>query len=108
MTDFVVVFTTVGADFDAAGLARTLVERRLAACVQIVPGLTSIYRWQGEIQTDAEQQIVMKTSRSMLAALKDAVEALHPYETPEWLVVSAEAGRAYADWAASQLTDDWH
>jgi periplasmic divalent cation tolerance protein len=103
MTDFVVVFTTVGADFDATTLARTLVERRLAACVQIVPGLTSIYRWEGEIQTDAEQQIVIKTSRAMLEALKKAVDALHPYDVPEWLVLPAEAGEEYAAWARTSL-----
>ena len=64
-----IVLTTLSADADAAALAKTLVEERLAACVNVVPGVTSIYRWQGAVSQDREQQLIIKTATASLSAL---------------------------------------
>ena len=79
--------------------ARTLVEERLAACVNVLPPMTSIYRWKGVIEQDSEQQLVIKTSAARLTALEARVRELHPYDLPEFLVLSASGGSAgYLDW----------
>ena len=99
MGDFVVALTTVPADFDAAGLAKTLVERELAACVNVLPGVTSVYRWKGAVESDAEQQLVIKTTADKVAALDDAIAALHPYDVPEFIVLPIVAGSGrYLAW----------
>jgi periplasmic divalent cation tolerance protein len=83
----------------AARIARTLVEEGLAACVQVVPGVTSTYRWQGAVHTDAEVLLLIKTSRTRLDALKARLPALHPYDTPELLAFDAVDGLArYLEW----------
>jgi periplasmic divalent cation tolerance protein len=87
----------------AEALARTLVERRLAACVNVVPGLTSVYRWQGEVQADPESLLVVKTDRDRLADLLPALGELHPYEVPEALVLAPESGAApYLAWLTAE------
>ena len=100
----VVVLTTLGASEDPAALARTLVEERLAACVNVLPAMTSIYRWQGQVEEDQERQIVIKTSADRVAALEARLRTLHPYELPEFLVLGAEASIAYTDWVTSSRT----
>jgi periplasmic divalent cation tolerance protein len=93
------VLTTVAAEADAAALARTLVDERLAACVNILASMTSVYRWKGQVEQDREQQIVIKTTSERLAALEARVRQLHSYELPEFLVLSAEGGSAaYLAW----------
>ena len=94
----VIVLTTIGADADALGLARTLVEERLAACVNVLPAMTSIYRWKGTVETDREQQLILKTRPETVPALEARLKALHPYELPEFVVLSAAASVAYAAW----------
>lgn len=99
MSDFVVALTTVPAQFDAAAFAKTLVERRLAACVNVLPGATSVYRWEGAVQIDQEQQLVIKTTADKIGALDDAVSALSPYDVPEFIVLPIVAGSsAYLAW----------
>jgi periplasmic divalent cation tolerance protein len=93
-----IVLTTLGADADAAALARTLVDERLAACVNILPVMTSIYRWQGKVEQDREQQVVIKTSSDRVAALQARLRQLHPYELPEFLVLDASGSEAYLEW----------
>lgn len=84
---------------DAEPLARALVERRLAACVNILPGVTSIYRWQSTVQTAQEAQLLIKTTSARYAALEETVRALHPYELPEVIAVDIPAGLpAYLNW----------
>ena len=102
-THAVVVLTTVGADVDAQALARTLVEERLAACVSILPVTRSVYRWRDGIEEAREQQLVIKTTRSRLAALGARVRTLHPYELPEWLVLGATASDAYLRWIEASV-----
>jgi periplasmic divalent cation tolerance protein len=94
-----VVITTWPADRDAGALARTLVTEALAACVNVLPEMQSVYRWQAEVQQDAERQLVIKTTRDRLPALEARLHALHPYEVPEFLVLTVEAGSpAYLAW----------
>lgn len=91
----------------AARIARALVDERLAACVQAVPGMTSTYRWQGEVQVDAEMLLLIKTTRARIDDLKRRVADLHPYDTPELLVLEVVDGAAdYLAWieAASSAT----
>jgi periplasmic divalent cation tolerance protein len=102
----VIVLTTIGADADAAAIARTLVDERLAACVNVLPLMTSVYRWQGGVEHDREQQLVMKTSEDCLDRLEARVRELHPYELPEFLVLRASGGSAaYLDWVIASTHD---
>jgi periplasmic divalent cation tolerance protein len=99
VSDHVVAFSTVARAEDAQRIARDLVEQQAAACVNIVPGLTSVYRWKGKIETDAEHLLVIKTRRDRVADLKAALTALHPYEVPELIVMPIEDGHApYLRW----------
>ena len=93
-----IVLTTLGADADAAALARTLIDERLAACVNILPPMTSVYRWQGKVEQDREQQMVIKTASDRVAALQARLRQLHPYELPEFLVLDATGSEAYLAW----------
>lgn len=93
-----IVLTTLGADVDAAAIARTLVDERLAACVNILPPMTSVYRWQGKVEQDREQQVVIKTGADRVAALQARLRELHPYELPEFLVLDATGSEAYLAW----------
>ena len=95
----ILVLTTLGADADAAALARTLVDERLAACVNVGPPMASFYRWQGATQRDTEHQLVIKTIRENVAAVEGRIAELHPYELPEFLVVAvADGGADYLAW----------
>ena len=93
-----IVLTTLGADADAATLARTLVDERLAACVNVLPPMTSIYRWKGTVEQDREQQVVIKTSTDRVPALQMRLRQLHPYELPEFLILDASGSEAYLAW----------
>ena len=101
-TRAVIVLTTVGATFDVARLARVLVDERLAACVNVLPPMQSVYRWQGQVQQDDERQLVIKTSADCVEALHLRVRALHPYDVPEWLVIAVDDGsQAYLEWVGA-------
>jgi len=104
MTDLVLVLTTMPDDRRAEELARTLVDERLAACVNVHGAMRSTYRWQDQIERDAERQVVIKTARGRLPTLEARLRALHPYELPEFVVLSAEAGSAaYLAWVAAEV-----
>ena len=81
-SDYVIALTTLPADADAAEFARTLVDERLAACVNLLPAMESVYRWEGKIEFEAERQIIIKTSRDRVSDLWDRVRELHPFEVP--------------------------
>ena len=84
-------------------IARTLVDEQLAACVNRLPGVESIYRWNGEVQVDEEVLLVIKTSRARYAALEARVVALHPYEVPEVIAIPIGEGHApYLAWIAKE------
>jgi periplasmic divalent cation tolerance protein len=100
----VIVLTTTGADFDARALARELVEARVAACVNIVERIQSIYRWEGRVTEDAEQLLIIKTSDERVAALREELFKRHPYEVPELVVVPvAETSEAYGAWVLASV-----
>lgn len=95
----IIVLTTWPAVSDPAALARTLVGERLAACVNILPEMDSIYSWRGAIERDRERQVLMKTTTARLHALERRVAELHPYEVPEFLVLPLAGGSAaYLEW----------
>jgi periplasmic divalent cation tolerance protein len=103
MTDALVVLVTTPTPERAAEIARAVVEERLAACGNVVPGLRSIYRWEGKLQDDSEALLVLKTTRARFDALRDRVLALHPYEVPEVIALPIEAGSAkYLAWIAGE------
>lgn len=97
------MLTTIAADADGPQLARTLVEERLAACVNLLPAMTSVYRWKGEVEQDREQQLIIKTTTDRLAALEARLRALHTYQLPEFLVVSAGGSDGYLEWVRESV-----
>ena len=100
-TDCVVVCTTLPAGADAAAFGRTLVGERLAACVSALPGVRSVYRWRDDVETDDEQQLLVKTSRARVERLIERIRELHPYDVPELIVVPVIDGNAaYLRWGA--------
>jgi len=105
VSERVVVLSTVGSADDAERIAAALVERRLAACVNVVAGVRSIYRWKGRVETEDERLLVIKTRRDRFEAVKEALLALHPYELPEAIVLTIEAGHApYLAWLDESVT----
>lgn len=99
MNELVVALTTVPGDFDATSLARELVGAGLAACVSILPGVTSVYTWEGAAQTDTEQQLVMKTTADAADALFDFIRSRHPYDLPEFIVLPIiDGSEDYLHW----------
>ena len=105
MTDALVVLVTAPSAEQAAELARALVEERLAACGNVLPGVRSVYRWEGSVREDAEALLVLKTTRARLEALRERVLALHPYQVPEVLALAVEAGSAaYLAWISAETS----
>ncbi len=101
MTDFAVLLTTFPADRDPVPLAKALVAEHLAACVNVLPPMTSIYRWDGAVETADERQLIVKTTRERIEAVTRRLTELHPYDVPEILVVTdVSAGAAYGRWLA--------
>ena len=99
MSERVVVPCTVGSAEDAERLARALVERRLAACVNVLPGVRSFYRWKGKVASDGEWLLVMKTTAARFEALREALVEMHPYDVPEVIELPIERGHApYLEW----------
>lgn len=99
MSERVVAFSTVGSAQDAERIAHALVERRLAACVSVVPGVVSHYRWQGAVERAEERLLVIKTRGDRLEALRAALVALHPYELPELVALPIAGGHPpYLAW----------
>jgi len=103
VTEARVVLMTAPDEDVAQRIARALVEERLAACVNLVPGVRSIYRWQGAVADDAEILLLAKTAAGRCAALAARVQALHPYELPEIVVLPVDSGsRPYLEWILTE------
>jgi len=100
MNDVVLVLSTAPAGDDTAErIARTLVDERLAACVNIHAPIVSIYRWKGTVERDSERQLIIKTTRERVPALENRLRELHPYEVPEFIVIPIDRIEgAYRDW----------
>lgn len=106
-SEAIVVFITTASIEEAARLAEMLVEGRLAACVQILPEIESVYRWQGEIERQKEVLLIAKTTRSKFEVLDREVRAIHSYETPEIIALPLIAGSPpYLKWLASNVHVD--
>ena len=105
--DVRLVFCTCPDSKTAQALAHHLVERRLAACVNLLPAMRSVYRWQGQIEQAEEIQLVIKTCVDRLDALSAAIRLHHPYELPEIVAISPSAGLpAYLDWIRAQTREE--
>jgi periplasmic divalent cation tolerance protein len=99
VSDPLVVLSTVARAEDAERIGRALVERGLAACVNVVPGLVSIYRWKGAVEREEERLLLIKTRGETFPALREALVSLHPYEVPEVLALPISGGHApYLEW----------
>jgi periplasmic divalent cation tolerance protein len=104
MTDFQIVLSTCADREQAERIARRLVEQQVAACVNIVPGVQSIYRWQGNVESAAEVLMVIKTSAGLVCEVQSIIASLHSYEVPELLVLPVSGGsEAYLAWLKASL-----
>jgi periplasmic divalent cation tolerance protein len=104
MDEFVVAFVTVGSAEEGERIARALVEEQLAACVNRIAAVRSIYRWQGKVEESDEDLLVIKTRRDLFDRLKERVAALHSYEVAEVIALPIVAGNEnYLKWLAEQL-----
>ena len=107
MTDKRIVFSTAGSEEEARRIAHNLVQRQFAACVNIVPRVESIYRWQGKIESSHEFLLIIKTSADQFPSVRDAIRALHSYQLPECIALSIEDGSSeYLDWLGDSLGGD--
>ncbi|MGN6664524.1 MAG: divalent-cation tolerance protein CutA [Solirubrobacterales bacterium] len=106
MADCIQVLTTAGSEEEAGRIASLLVERRLAACVQVAGPVTSRYRWQGEVEEEREWQCMAKTTRAAYAAVEAAIRELHSYEEPEIIATPILAGSpGYLAWIDENVGD---
>jgi periplasmic divalent cation tolerance protein len=104
LSERLLVMTTVARAEDAEYLAREAVERRLAACVNLLPPMTSVYRWHGEVTREEERLVLFKTRSDHFAALRDLLLKIHPYEVPEIVALPIEAGSdGYLEWLDDSL-----
>ncbi len=105
MTDKRIVLTTAGSEEEARKIARHLVAHRLAACVNIVPKVTSVYRWQGQVEEASEWFLMVKTTQSAFAEVREAIAHLHSYELPECVCLSVEDGSPdYLQWIGESVS----
>ena len=99
MTNARIILTTAGSQEEADKIAHALVDRRLAACVNIVPRIESVYRWQGEVETAQEWLLLIKTQAELYERVRDALKELHSYDLPECVMLEVTAGsHEYLDW----------
>jgi len=97
--EYVAVMTTLPGDADGPAFGRALLNERLAACVNLLAPMESVYRWEGRVEQETERQVIIKTTRDRLNALWDRVRELHPYEVPEFIVLAiADGNEAYLKW----------
>jgi periplasmic divalent cation tolerance protein len=104
MTDKVLVLTTAGSESESRKIAQTLVERRLAACVNIVPRIKSVYRWEGKVEEAEEYLLLIKTAKAREEQVRAAIRELHSYELPECIAIPIESGSAeYLKWLSDSV-----
>ncbi len=106
MSEYIQVATTVATEEEAGAIARLLVEKRLAACVQVVGPMTSHYRWQGKIETAGEYLCLAKSRAALYPEIEAAIKAIHPYEVPEIIAMPVIAGsKEYLAWLAAEVRE---
>ena len=104
MADFQIVLSTCGDRQTAERIAHRLVEQHLAACVNILPGVQSVYRWQGAVESAAEVLMLIKTKAALIQEVQSTIASLHSYEVPEFLVLPISGGsEAYMAWLETSL-----
>ena len=104
MTDKRIVLSTAGSEDEARKIGNYLVEHRIAACVNIVPRIESIYRWQGKVESAQEWLLIIKTTASQFSAVRTAIRELHSYDVPECICVAIEDGsEAYLNWIGESV-----
>jgi periplasmic divalent cation tolerance protein len=104
MTDKRLVLSTAGSQEEARRIAHALVERQLAACVNIVPGVESVYRWKGNVESTPEWLLLIKTTAATFLRLREALQELHSYEVPECVALAVEDGSpAYLEWLGESV-----
>jgi periplasmic divalent cation tolerance protein len=105
MTNQRIVLSTAATQEEAGKIARTLVERKLAACVNIIPQVESIYRWQGKVESSQEWLLLIKTNAEQFSSVRDAIRDLHSYDLPECIAINIEDGSPeYLKWLAEQVS----
>ena len=101
----VIIITTVGASFDPGPVARELINQRLAACVNVVDGIRSLYRWQGKVEDDSEKLLLIKTVDEHIDGVRETLFSMHPYEVPEFVVIAMDRVEGpYRDWLISSVS----
>ena len=104
MSDKILILTTAGSDSEARKIAQMLVERHLAACVNIIPKVQSIYRWEGKMESAEEYLLIAKTTRDKESEAQAAIRELHSYELPECISIPIEGGSSeYLKWITDSL-----
>jgi len=107
MTDKIVVLSTCSSRDEAERIARQLVDKRLAACVNIVEGVRSIYRWQGAVEEASEILLIIKSRRSLFRRLREELSGMHSYQTPEIIAAAIVDGApAYLEWLERELASE--
>jgi len=105
MTDKRIVLSTAGSEEEAHKIARFLVERQLAACVNIVPHVESVYRWQSKVESSREWLLLIKTTAQKFDDVRDAIRELHSYDLPECIAIAVEDGSSeYLAWIGDSVT----
>lgn len=105
MSDARIMLTTAGSQEEARKIAHALVERRLAACVNIIPQIESVYRWKGNVETATEWLLVIKTQARSFEHVRDSLKQLHSYDLPECLMLEVTAGsNEYLNWIAENVS----
>jgi periplasmic divalent cation tolerance protein len=104
MTDKLLVLTTAGSENEARKIAHAIVERKLAACVNIVPRIHSVYRWEGRVESAEECLLIIKTIKSSEEQVRTMIKELHSYELPECLAIGIDGGsKEYLQWVSASL-----
>ena len=107
MTDKRIVLSTAGSESEARRIAQHLVERQLAACVNIIPQIESVYRWQGRVESSREWLLLIKTTGEKFPGVCGAIRELHSYELPECIAIAIDDGSTqYLDWIGDSLATD--
>jgi periplasmic divalent cation tolerance protein len=107
MTDKRIVLTAAGSEEEARKIARSLVERQLAACVNVMPRITSIYRWQGKVEEAGESLLIIKTTAGVFDQVRQVIAELHSYELPECVCLAIEGGSpGYLQWIAESVVTE--
>ncbi|MGB8580580.1 MAG: divalent-cation tolerance protein CutA [Candidatus Sulfotelmatobacter sp.] len=107
MTDKRIVLTTAGSEEEAQKIARHLVENRMAACVNIIPQIASVYRWQGKVEEAREWLLLIKTTADVFETVREAIAHLHSYELPECVCLTVEDGSPnYLQWIADSVAEE--